>query len=358
MSGLRYDRILAGTALALILAMPTGSFAETPAAVLDSAVPMPESATLPPPTITDVTGQPETKASESAPAPAVAPDPLAALDPADRPIAEKMRDLLAAKAEKTFTDKKQHAAVETFYQNRNLAPLWLDKGVVNARATAVIARLKGADADGLDPNDYKIPDLAANTPEAQAEAELKLTAAVLTYARHVQAGRFPFARISSANIELPQQPPETADVLTKLADARDVGREPCGRVSRLAIGEGDQDRGQSLREVRTDMRRQLLAGLAEQLPGWEAAYGAGRGGGVGERQPVDDVPGAGAPRHRLEAARELGSLAERGGRRRGDAGHGESGEQRKVDAHSRHTPPDVTRSHEPVSGCTALSRCA
>jgi hypothetical protein len=37
-------------------------------------------------------------------------------------------------------------AVESFYQNRTLAPLWLDRGVANARATAVIARLKEADA--------------------------------------------------------------------------------------------------------------------------------------------------------------------------------------------------------------------
>ena len=83
---------------------------------------------------------------------------MAALDPADRAVAERIRDLLAAKNDKIFTGKKERAAVEAFYQNRNLAPLWLDKGVVNARAKAVIARLKGADADGLEARDYRIPD--------------------------------------------------------------------------------------------------------------------------------------------------------------------------------------------------------
>ena len=37
-------------------------------------------------------------------------------------------------------------------------------------------------------------------------------------------GRFPFSRVSSNNIELPQAPPEATDVLTKVADAQDAGR--------------------------------------------------------------------------------------------------------------------------------------
>jgi murein L,D-transpeptidase YcbB/YkuD len=47
---------------------------------------------------------------------------------------------------------------------------------------------------------------------------------VLTYARHVQAGRFPYTRISNNNIELAQQPPDPAEVLTRLADAKDAGK--------------------------------------------------------------------------------------------------------------------------------------
>ena len=64
-------------------------------------------------------------------------------------------------------------------RGRNLAPLWLDKGVENARAKAVIARLKSADADGLDVNDYTDANFAGLSPDALAEAELKLTQTVL-----------------------------------------------------------------------------------------------------------------------------------------------------------------------------------
>jgi murein L,D-transpeptidase YcbB/YkuD len=149
---------------------------------------------------------------------AAAPDPLAALDPADRAVAEKIRDLLAAKSDTIFASKRERAAVEAFYQGRHLAPLWLDKGVENARAQAVIARLKSADADGLDVNDYKTPTFAGLSPDALAEAELKLTQTVVTYARHLQSGRFPYTRVSQ-NIELPQEPPDPAQILAKLAEA-------------------------------------------------------------------------------------------------------------------------------------------
>jgi murein L,D-transpeptidase YcbB/YkuD len=247
---LRYDRILAGTAVALVLAAVTGAHAASPKNTLVVHHKPPkvttEAPSQPPVTTTadvnsaptggsplDAEAPPAAAPAPAAAAPAaatpaaasetVAPDPFASLDPADRPIAEKIRDLLAAKTDKTFASKKEHAAVETFYQNRNMAPLWLDKGVESDRAKAAVARIKQADSDGLDVSDYKIPDFAAAGPDALAEAELKFTETLLTYARHVQAGRFSYANVSK-NIELPQQPPEPSEVLTRVADAKDAGK--------------------------------------------------------------------------------------------------------------------------------------
>ncbi len=241
------SRILASTALALVLAAPLGYLAKghltamaatsaepaatqfapavaipavtapanEPAAISNS---VPATATEPAPST-----QPAAATEQTAIEPAVAPDPLAALDPADRAVAENIRDLLANRGDKLFPSKKERAEVEAFYQNRKLAPLWLDKGMQNARAEAVVARMKNADADGLEPGDYKAPSFAGLAPEALAEAELRLTRAVLTYARHVQAGRFPYTRVSK-NIELPQAAPEPADVLSSVADAADAGK--------------------------------------------------------------------------------------------------------------------------------------
>ena len=242
MSGPRYDRVLASTALALILAAPIGTAAvaqeagkmaiaapagePATAAAPAEAPAAPKDATSPaaPDAAKDAATPPAPANPVVATEPAVPADPLASLDPADRAVAEKIRDLLAAKTDKIFASKKERTAVDAFYQNRNLTPLWLDKGVENARAKAVIARLKGADTDGLVAGDYKVPTFAGLGPDALAEAELKLTQTVLTYARHLQAGRFPYNRVSQNNIELAQQPPDTAETLTKIADAADAGK--------------------------------------------------------------------------------------------------------------------------------------
>jgi murein L,D-transpeptidase YcbB/YkuD len=101
--------------------------------------------------------------------------------------------------------------------------VWLDKGIENARAKAVIARLKQADADGLEAKDYPTPNLAQLPADALAEADLKLTQTVLMFARHLQAGRFPYSKVSF-NIQLPQTPPDPAAVLAKMVEAEDAGK--------------------------------------------------------------------------------------------------------------------------------------
>jgi murein L,D-transpeptidase YcbB/YkuD len=233
--------ILVGTALALVLAIPfigmatdtnklvatamAGASVEpAPAqAVFAAAVPRidlpaPASATLAPETATSFATEQPTAAEQ-----AVEPDPLTALDPADRAVAEQIRHILAAKADRFFASKNERAAIVAFYQNRYFAPLWLESGAENDRAEAIIARLKTSDSDGLDPSEYRPPNFTGFAPEVLAEAELKLTHTLITYVRHLQAGRFPYARVSR-NIELPQVAPEPADILSSVANAADVGK--------------------------------------------------------------------------------------------------------------------------------------
>ena len=234
MKGPRFDRILAGMTVAVTLvalfsvfqwgdltAVPTGASPAGQSAETSSAPTAPAS-NSPAATIdaTPVKSTDPVSAIEQN----VVSDPLASLDPADRAVAEKIRDLLAAKSDAIFPSKSERMAVESFYQNRTLAPLWLERGVANARATAVIARLKDADADGLDVSDYRTPNFAGLGPGALAEADLKLTQTVLTFARHLQAGRFPYKRVSQNNIQLPQAPPEPAAILAKIVSAADAGK--------------------------------------------------------------------------------------------------------------------------------------
>jgi hypothetical protein len=105
----------------------------------------------------------------------MAPDSLASLDPADRAVAEKIRDLLAAKSDAIFANKNERMAVDAFYQSRNLAPLWLDRGVENARATAE-ARAAAAKTGEL-PLDYMLRIMRDPKPSNTRRDEMARTAA-------------------------------------------------------------------------------------------------------------------------------------------------------------------------------------
>ncbi|MBV8751794.1 MAG: L,D-transpeptidase family protein [Hyphomicrobiales bacterium] len=236
--------LLTGTALALalMLAGPATAAPDENSAAIEALIPVPEPANVPPPTISDIGGQatatvtpkadvvPAIPAAAPAPAapadatPAAAPNdvataPAAPLDP----VAEKLREVLAGKLDRLIERKNERKPIEAFYTARNYAPLWSDNGAVNARAQAVIAPLRQADSDGLDPSDYPTPDFAAAaTPEALADAEIRLTSSVLTYARHAQIGRVHYSRVS-ADIVYSLVPPEPAEVLAKVAEAKDAG---------------------------------------------------------------------------------------------------------------------------------------
>jgi murein L,D-transpeptidase YcbB/YkuD len=153
------------------------------------------------------------------PVPAVEAPPLTM----DQKVAEKIHELLATKADRFLDRKANKAAVEAFYAARAYAPLWVEDGVESRRAKAAAAYLAGSDADGLDPADYPVPAFGRDDPGALAEAELKMTASVLTFAHHASNGRIHYSRVSN-DIQFTLVPPEPADVLGKMADAKNAGQ--------------------------------------------------------------------------------------------------------------------------------------
>jgi murein L,D-transpeptidase YcbB/YkuD len=164
----------------------------------------------------------------SATAPAAAPEApataAAAAPPAgpDAAISEQLRELANGKFDRVIGGKKDRGSIEAFYSGRNYAPLWITDGKVNARANAAMKYLGHVDADGLDPADYPVPNFAAaSTPADLAEAEIKLTAAVVTYAHHASVGRVHWSRVSP-DIEYSTPAAEPGDVLAAIAGASDV----------------------------------------------------------------------------------------------------------------------------------------
>jgi murein L,D-transpeptidase YcbB/YkuD len=278
-----FDRVLMAVAATFLTVSATSAFAQADPArnsaaelAIDAAIPRPEPANVPPPTINDfkldVTAStpdaakttektPETKPSDvviapaaepnkadaardtantttASPAPAAttaSPEPAAAtatpaaepvkaasnVPPEDQPVADKLRDMLGAKSLRYFDRKAERTAVEKFYTAREYAPLWTKSGALTESAKGVVARLKDAASDGLNASDYPVPDFAAATnPDALAEADLKLTASMLDYARQAQSGRMHWSQVS-ADISYPEHPTDPNEVLTNVTTAKD-----------------------------------------------------------------------------------------------------------------------------------------
>jgi L,D-transpeptidase YcbB len=179
----------------------------------DSAAPAP--ATVP------AAVTPAAPATAAAP-PAEPPVKVSTVPAADQPVADKLKDMLAAKSSRYFDRKVERAAVEKFYNARDYAPLWTQSGSLTDSGKGVIARLKDAGADGLNPTDYPVPDFtAAASPDALAEADLKLTASMLDYARQAQSGRMHWSQVS-ADILYPDHPIDPSEVLTNVTSAKDA----------------------------------------------------------------------------------------------------------------------------------------
>jgi L,D-transpeptidase YcbB len=293
-----FDRVLMAVAATFLTVSATSAFAQADPArngaaelAIDAAIPRPEPANVPPPTINDFKPDatasvpdaakndvkaPDTKATEKAPeakpaavvtAPVVtspvvtspaadtnkadtsksdtatttpaapsaaatatpaaepAKEPVKAasnVPPADQPVADRLRDMLGAKSLRYFDRKAERSAVEKFYTSREYAPLWTQAGSLTESGKGVIARLKDAASDGLNASDYPVPDFtAATTPDALAEAELKLTASMLDYARQAQSGRMHWSQVSG-DISYPEHPIDASEVLTNVTAAKDA----------------------------------------------------------------------------------------------------------------------------------------
>jgi len=266
MRGIRVDRLLATTAVVLLLSAPAlraespegtlGVTAAPAASAVPAEDPVSTPAAMPEAPLSEEMAAPAAAAAVEAPAtdasrveatamPIAAPDELTGTLPAapaspaatpaapaspaatalaepDAAVAAELRHLAEGKFDAVIGGKQDRATLDVFYSGRDYAPLWLTGGQPNARAKAVIAYLGQVDADGLEPADYPVPNFAAaSDPAAQADAEMRLTASVLTYARHASVGRVHWSRVS-ADISYDTKAPEAADVLAGLARASDM----------------------------------------------------------------------------------------------------------------------------------------
>jgi len=152
---------------------------------------------------------------------------------------------------------KQREAMQAVYALGDFKPLWIAERQLTPAAKSAIERLRAAAEDGLDPAAYPVPALGvlsrADTEAELAEADLKLSAAILLYARDARGGRISpsgIARLITPHLDLP-----AADaLLPEIAAAGDGAgrtlqaynpRSPgyLALKSRLASMRGDAPRG-------------------------------------------------------------------------------------------------------------------
>ncbi|MGH1589159.1 L,D-transpeptidase family protein [Methylobacterium phyllosphaerae] len=159
--------------------------------------------------------KPETSPAEPATAPA-ASAPVAPTDPLGAAIFARVSDPAPLLLRLTG---KERDAIRAFYEARAYKPLWIADGTWSDTAKAVSARLAAAAEDGLDARAYPTPTLADKPDEkAVADADLRLSAAAVLYARDARGGRINLASISrliTPHLDLPAG----NEVLAKLGES-------------------------------------------------------------------------------------------------------------------------------------------
>ncbi|SON57222.1 murein L,D-transpeptidase [Hartmannibacter diazotrophicus] len=130
-------------------------------------------------------------------------------------------------ADPAGTSRSLVKAVTEFYAARANAPVWTDQGRITDRGRSVIATIRDASEDGIDPRHFDLPtipeDAAMPTSNwATAEIDVKLTVAVLDYAKRAMSGSVAPSQISDMITRRPPQV-DPQEALTRLADATDPG---------------------------------------------------------------------------------------------------------------------------------------
>jgi murein L,D-transpeptidase YcbB/YkuD len=183
---------------------------------------------------------------------AAEPDGPASLINEKEALRVDVRGLLAAKAGDTAARKAQKDALIEYYLVPDQHLLWVDENGLTERAKLVMAEIAKADDYGLQASDYALPDPAgfnASDPKARdwlADAEVKVSYAVLDYAKDASGGRIEPLRVSK-NLDPTLALPNPSEVLESIA----IRSDP---AAYLRSFQPDQPQFQALRKKLLELR--------------------------------------------------------------------------------------------------------
>jgi len=159
----------------------------------------------------------------SVPALAAEPDAPQALLSRTEAIRIAVQTKLSAKFTATTDAKKsEQGALVEYYAVPDQRLLWVDENGLTDRGKAVMAEIEKADEYGLRAADYALPSADgfnssdANATDWLADAETKISFAVLGYARDARGGRIQPARLSP-NLDPDLALPNPSEVIESIA---------------------------------------------------------------------------------------------------------------------------------------------
>ena len=153
---------------------------------------------------------------------------LAAL-PAAAEVSAELRDRLAAEDAKIWigpVSSSDRAVLDEFYAGREDEPVWIGPdGAATDKARQLSQVLLNAAEHGLEPAHYEAERVAelldAETDEAKAELELRLSLALIRFASDLDSGRLDPRRVDPEHYSYPQDV-DRAAVLPDSLDAQDI----------------------------------------------------------------------------------------------------------------------------------------
>jgi L,D-transpeptidase YcbB len=192
-------------------------------------------------------------ASFGTPVFAAEPDGPAALITTTEAVRITAQGLLAAKSSGDARHELQRDALIEYYSVPDQKLLWVDDSGLTERAKMVMAEIGKADDYGLRATDYALPDPASlsssgsNSMDRLADAEVKVSYAVLNYAKDARGGRLDPLRVSK-NLDPSLALPNPAEVIESIA----IRSDP---AAYLRSFQPDQPQFDALRQKLLALRR-------------------------------------------------------------------------------------------------------